>query len=211
MIYYIDGHNFKEYGIYVAGSNGVIDGLSLKEPEKYDWPDYHGEQVDLSAKRYKSREITLDCWMLVSSNTDMIQKANSFFIQLSKPGTRRLMIDTGEGKPLVYEVYWLEGIKIDKKWRAGENIGTFALKLVEPDPVKKVLKWRGAGTVSITVNTPKSLTFFWGDGSQTLNVIGSKTITHTYSNNSIYYIVIAGVIDEIVSITTTAETEWSII
>lgn len=211
MNYTIDGHNLKEFGIYVSASKGVIDGLKLKTPKAFDWDGYHGQQVDLSAPRYDSREIELECWMDASGKTDLIQKANAFFALLSVPGTHRLMINTGDPKPLVYDVYWRDGISISKKWRVGQIIGTFILKLVEPDPVKRVLKWTGMGMVSITVNSPKVLSISWGDGAKTANVSGEQTITHYYTQSGTFYIIVAGVVTEISSFSTTAEEIWSII
>lgn len=63
---------------------------------------------------------------------------------------------------------------------------------------------------SITVTSSKLLNIYWGDGSQTYDVSGTaQTITHNYSTNETYFIVVTGNIDEITSLTTTGTIVWN--
>lgn len=59
--YYLNGVNFKDYDIRVSSSEGVLDLPKLKTPLSVDWPDYHGEIVDLDDKRVEARVIKLNC------------------------------------------------------------------------------------------------------------------------------------------------------
>ena len=58
--YYLDGKNFRDFGIRVESSTGVLDLPKLKTPASVDWADYHGKVIDLTEKRYQEREITLN-------------------------------------------------------------------------------------------------------------------------------------------------------
>jgi hypothetical protein len=68
IIWRLDGQNFKDWGVYVEGSDGLLDMPRMKEPFRVDWADMHGEVIDLSRKRYEAREITLSCWMKATGN-----------------------------------------------------------------------------------------------------------------------------------------------
>jgi hypothetical protein len=115
--------------------------------------------------------------------------------------------------PLPFEVYLVDDIDPKKVWNNSKMVAEFELKLREPEPIKKVIKYTRTGdadkTVSITVNTPKLLNIYWGDGTHTYDVLGSQTITHNYATNGTFYIVVSGCIDEIVSLTTTGAIVWN--
>lgn len=212
MKYYLNGVDFAQYGVYVSDSRGFLDALELKEPVALDWPDYHGQQVDLSAPRYRSRELILECFSTAISKSDSVQKLTEFFNELSKPGLHRLMVDTGEVKPLVYDVYRQGAVSVKKVWRGGVNIGQFTLTLIEPDPIKKVYKHiaaTGAMQVSFTLTSEKLVTIKWGDGTSTTGRGVDVLLSHDYANAGTYYPVISGVIDEISAITTNATLVWN--
>lgn len=212
MKYYLNGVDFAQYGVYVSDSRGFLDALELKEPVALDWPDYHGQQVDLSAPRYRSRELILECFSTAISKSDSVQKLTEFFNELSKPGVHRLMVDTGEVKPLVYDVYRQGAVSVKKVWKGGVNIGQFNLTLIEPDPIKKVYKHiaaTGAMQVSFTLTSEKLVTIKWGDGTITTARGVDVLLSHDYANAGTYYPVISGVIDEISAITTNATLVWN--
>ncbi len=212
MKYFLNGANFNDFGIYVSRGKGLIDGLNLKEPKEMDWDDYHGKVVDLSAPRYESREIALECFIAGVNKVDTIQKANQFFRELAKASTQRLMIDTGEGKMLVYEVYQSGKVDINNRWTNGTNVGEFTLKLIEPEPVKRVLKFVVSDPEteepSITLTSDKLVTVFWGDGTKE-TASGSITRTHTYSVVGTYHIILAGVIEDITEFSSNCEVVWN--
>lgn len=213
--YYINGYLFSSGGVYVSKSTGIVDGLKMKEPFKMSWPDHHGDVVDLDTPRYEAREITLDCFIKATNKEDFLSKVQAFIARFMLSGTQRLMIIVDSSKPLVYEVYCQTEIDVVKTWSDTAMIGTFALKLKEPEPVKRVYKFiaaTGVMSVNIAITTTDPINIYWGDGLKTYDVVtASGTITHTYASAGTYYIVITGVIDNITNITVSANTTlvWS--
>ena len=67
-------------------------------------------------------------------------KLSRFEQLFDEQGTQRLMIDVHPTKPLLYEVYCKDEISVAKKWSDELMVGTFKLKLFEPEPVKRILK-----------------------------------------------------------------------
>lgn len=213
--YMIDGVNIKEkYGVCVADSKGVVDRPKLKNPTSISWDNYHGEVVDLQHKFYEPREITLSCFLKADSKSDFITRVSQFEQLFDARGTQRLHIDVHPIKPLVYEVYCKDAITVSKTWNEALMVGTFDLKLVEPEPVKRILKHIRVGEsskrCSITLTSTKYVNIYWGDGSSDLDVCGEgKTITHDFSDNGEYFIIVAGCIDEISDFTTNAIIVWN--
>jgi len=215
IIYTVDGVDFKTYGVRVSESFGVVDGLKPKDPLiRANWPEYHGEIIDLGAVRFEPREIELRCWIKASGRLDFMDKLNAFMQQFYTSGLKRLQIAIDDEKPLCFEVYLSDRSEVEKKWRENKMFGTFSLKLREPEPVKRLLRYTRTGPgdaeVTITLTSSKLLNIYWGDGEKTVDVSGTdEVVTHTYASNGTYFIIIAGVIDEIESFTTNATTVWS--
>ena len=214
QVYYLDGVDFKTYGVYVAASDGVVNRPKLKDMASVSWDNYHGETVDLYHKFYQPREITLDCFIKATSKDDFITKMSTFEQLFDKTGTQRLLIDVHPIKPLIYEVYCKDEIDVSKKWNDALMVGTFKLKLIEPEPVKRILKHMRVGDstkkCTITMTTIKYVNIYWGDGTVDYDVCGDKvTITHDYANKGDYLPLIAGCIDEISSFTTNAIIVWN--
>ena len=213
--YTIDGVNIKDaYGVCVADSDGVISKPKLKAPTSVSWDNYHGEVVDLYHKFYEPREITLSCFCKAESKNDFITKLVAFEQLFDKKGTQRLMISVHPIKPLVYEVYCKNEIAVKKTWNDRLMVGTFDLKLTEPEPVKRVLKHIRVSDdtkkCSITLTSNKNLNIYWGDGESSLDVDGdNRTIEHTFASNGEYFIIITGCIDEIEDFSTNAIVVWN--
>lgn len=93
---------------------------------------------------------------------------------------------TGKAKPLVYEVELLDEADPEKSWGQYSNdlmVGTFRLKLVEDEPVKKVLRYIGGtanGKATITVTSSKLLNIYWGDGHAHLRCVRQRTNDRTH-------------------------------
>lgn len=217
--YYINGVNFKDYDIRVSSSEGVLDLPKLKTPLSVDWPDYHGEIVDLDDKRVEARTIKLNCWMRAKGKIDFATKAFDFQRHFMANGTARLMISIHPTKPLVYEVYNADGIAHDKRWHDDKMIGTFTLTLREPDPVKRVLRHQrsSAAMAEVTVGfkSDKMVTIYWGDGTADVDLYGDYTganaVKHTYTTDGTYYPIVAGIVDKIKEFTTNAIIVWDMI
>lgn len=213
--YTIDGVNIKDvYGVCVAASKGVIDKPKLKTPTSVSWDNYHGEVVDLWHKFYEAREITLSCFLKAESKNDFITKVVQFEQLFDKQGTQRLMISVHPIKPLVYEVYCKNEISVTKTWNDRLMVGTFDLKLTEPEPVKRVLKHIRVSEATrecvVTLTSDKYVNIYWGDGESDLDVCGmNKTVKHTFKDNGDFFIVITGCIDEITDFSTNAIVIWN--
>lgn len=211
--YLLDGVDFKQYGVYVSGSDGVMSRPKLKAPASLSWDNYHGESVDLMHKFVEPREITLSCFIKAETKTDFIKRITEFEQLFGKKGTNRLVIDVHPVKPLIYEVYCKDAIEVTKEWSEELMVGTFQLKLIEPEPVKRVLKHIRVGdttkTCTITMTTTKYVNIYWGDGTADFDISGNAVqITHNYAVNGDYFPVITGCIEEITAFTTNAIVVW---
>ncbi len=213
--YYVDGSNFKDYGVYVSGSTGIIGMLERKESLSVDWDSYHGVVVDTRRPRYKERTITLDCFIEASSKTSFMEWVQLFMAQFQKPGTQRLKVEyDGRVKPLYFQVFAQAGADVSKNWTYDNDlmVGTFKLTLIEPEPVKRVIRHIGATgtTAQVTVSSNKLLNIYWGDGTTTYDVSGvSRLVEHTYDEAGEYDIVITGVIEDISAFTTNCIIVWN--
>jgi hypothetical protein len=214
LSYLVEGINLKDFGITVSESNGILDRPKLKSPFKVDWPDYHGEVIDLNRKRVEAREIELKCWMKAAGKMDFITKLNRFLSIFQADGTQRLTIDIHPTKPLIFEVYNESGISISKRWNDDLMTGSFTLKLKEPDPVKRIVGHQRISattqTLTITMTTPKAVTIHWGDGTKDYDVFGENiTVSHNYNQNGMFYAVIGGVIEDITDFSTNGILVWN--
>jgi hypothetical protein len=217
IVYKLDGIDIKTYGVYVSASDGLLSRPKPKVNLQVDWADYNGTVVDLTKRLYEPRDIDIDFFIKGDSQADFVLKSNTFLALFDALGTRRLEVfveNEATPKPLVYEVYLSESVSVSKKWSSTTMVGTFSLKLKEPEPIKRVLKYTRTSTadktVSITVTSAKLLNIYWGDKTQSFDVSGTaQTITHDFSVNGTFYIVVTGNIDEITSLTTTGTVVWS--
>lgn len=211
--YTIDGVDFKDYGVYVSDSEGVVSRPKLKEPASLSWDNYHGEVVDLNHKFYEPRKIVLSCFIKANSKSEFVMKVAKFEQLFNSAGTQRIVIDVHPTKPLIYEVYCKDEIAVSKKWNDNLMVGTFKLNLIEPEPVKRILKHirvsEATKTCTITLTTRKLVNIYWGDGLVDFDVSGENlTISHNYAQNGDYYPVITGCIDEITYFSTNAIVVW---
>lgn len=208
--YFINEKNIKsQFGVYVSASSGILDLPAIKEPVKQDWQEYHGVQIDLDAPRLQEREISLDCFINASNQLDFIQKLNAFYAEFLKSGFKRLRIEV-DTTILIYDTYIKDTIKITKQWSEGSQQGKFNLKLMEPMPQKKILKFiatANALTCSINISTPTSVIITWGDNLRSDEIFsGGFDAVHTYNVPGTYYISIQGNINEIEDLTLDEQT-----
>lgn len=208
--YFINEKNIKsQFGVYVSASSGILDLPAIKEPVKQDWQEYHGVQIDLDAPRLQEREISLDCFINASNQLDFIQKLNAFYAEFLKSGFKRLRIEV-DTTILIYDTYIKDTIKITKQWSEGSQQGKFNLKLMEPMPQKKILKFTATAnalTCSINISTPTSVIITWGDNLRSDEIFsGGFDAVHTYNEPGTYYISIQGNINEIEDLTLDEQT-----
>lgn len=214
--YYVNGMNFKDFGVHVSKSNGLMGQLERKEGYNEDWGSRHGVMRNHNYVRYKERTITLECFLEASSRAAFVEWQNRFFEQFRQKGTQRLVVEYGGStKPLVYEVTMQAGADPEKEWgryNEGLMVGTFTLTLIEDDPVKIVLRHITAqsnSTATVQLTTYSPLAIFWGDGNVTTRVRGEHlTVEHTYQDPGEYDIVIAGLVEEIKDFETSDIVVW---
>ncbi|MGV8135924.1 MAG: LamG-like jellyroll fold domain-containing protein [Mangrovibacterium sp.] len=214
--YLVNGKNFKEFGVYVKKSDGLVGLLKMKSPVMDDHTSdaVHGHAVTLNRPRYEARTITLECFIEAPGKASFVNWMNLFLEEFCGSGTKRFEVNFYSSvKPILFEVYLPDGVNPEKQWNDDLMVGTFTIVLVEPDPVKKVLKWISATTNStafVTVTTNKPINISWGDGSVSKKVSGTnKTVTHTYEATGEYNIIMSGVIEDITAFDTNAIIVWT--
>ena len=214
--YLLDGVDFKDYGISVSKSKGLVDIPKLKEPNSVEFSGYHGKAVDLYMPRFQQREITLECF-IKAENGQMafVQQLSSFAALWTQKrtgnmpaGLHELTVMIGTMKPLIYMVYLGEGAAVEKTWNDNRMVGTFSLKLIEPEPVKKVIKFTSTNA-SISVTSDFCGNVYWGDGYMDTDISGNGiTVSHSYSTSKEHYAVITGVIEEAYITTSNGSLIW---
>lgn len=201
--YLIDDIDIRSvYGVHIERSRGVVNKPKFKEFASIEWGNYHGEDVDLNNKYYEARNIELDCWLRAENQKDFLDKILPFIRLFEKSGTQTLRINNiMQNKPLLYKVYCKDEIDVEKAWRPGLMYGTFTLKLVEPQPVKRILSHimtnLSNATSQISFYTEKYVDVDWGDGNIDYDCWGQVNLTHKYEKQGQYYIIITGCIEEI--------------
>lgn len=199
VIYSINGKRFLDYEVHISESEGLLDKLKPKPRKTYDWAEYHGKAVDTDKPKYEEREIVLKGWIEGSSWEEMKRRFETLLSEFDKEGLVRLVVEFGS--VLVYDVYLADGVDLKKQFREGKTYGFFTLKMKEPSPIKKVLKYNGTD-LQISF---RSLS--WVD----INIDGVSE-THKGEVNfrktlkrGMHYISISGNIDEITNLQTNAE------
>ena len=85
---YIDDVDvYTQYGVLIAnGYDGLLAFPALKEPDKNDWAEEHGVEVDLSNPLLQAQEITVD--FAIANNNQL----EAFFAFLTTSGEREIYI-----------------------------------------------------------------------------------------------------------------------
>ncbi len=178
VVWSINGQYFADFGVFVAGSSG-FGMLKRKTVQKYDWAEYHGESVDLRKPKYEAREITLNCFIIDESWEDLYANFKRFEDEFMKSGTQRFLIQPFGKRPMPYEIYLAEGIELEKRFKDEKMAAVFNLKMIEPNPIKKIL-YTTAETLNLSYNSNSETEIFYGNGTKDIangNVsIGGKIL-----------------------------------
>lgn len=212
--YFIKGQDLKsDLGWTVEDARGLVGRNSTKS-ESYDWPDRHGVSVDLFGVRYREKHIELDIFKKFQTKEDAIDGIAELKELLSGEGLFRFQF-VGGSRSIVYEVYVPGEINPEiKKWIDGKVVAKVTVELVEPEPVKKILQFVRTGvdnkTATVNFNANRELyNIYWGDGSMTANVTGeTATASHEYTADGEYYIIIAGVIENMTAFASNTVQVW---
>lgn len=140
LVWSLNGKFFKDFGIYISSSNGLLGELKPKKQESKDWPEYNGLMLDLTKSNlYESRQFDLTGWVIGENWLDMLSNFIEVFGELRKPGKQRLLLDVFGEKTLVFDVRTENEIELKKDFRNNTMVGTFNVKLIEHNPIKKIL------------------------------------------------------------------------
>lgn len=175
----INGRDFAEFGINVSESKGVLDKLKPRERNSYTWAEYHGKQFDLSKPFYEAREMELQCWLRASDSDTLTENFNSFLALFDTRSTKRFTIEPFGNKEYAYEVLLNGSADLTKEFRDGEMYGSFTLKLIEPNPIKKILKTT-LDSFKLSYEIDSETEIFFGDGTKQTGR-GNVSLTKDYS------------------------------
>lgn len=204
--YSVNGKLFKDYNVLISSSDGIGDGLKRKSVNTYDWAEYHGMAPDLSNPKFEAREITLKGFVIGSHWDEMMENFNTILYEFQKSGTQRLLIEPFNMKPRPYEVFMEDSAPLQKELRSGKMVGTFTLKLTEPNPRKIVLSFTGT-SLNLSYTSPKETEIFYGNGTKDI-VKTNASISGKVLPAGTKYIIIAGNVEEITNLTTNATVLW---
>lgn len=208
VTYTIRGVDFRDHGVVVSASTGLLDQPKRKMKEYRHWPEVHGEIIDPGFYIYEARDIVLKCFIAAGSASELTDGFIAFRALLDQPGTCRLVVDAGMDRPLFYEVYNREPVELLKRWRDGRLVGTFILRLREPEPVKRVVRFTGS-TCNITLSTRLPVNIYWGDGSNTLDLSGTGiSVTKNFASAAVRFALVTGNIEQLTLFSTNGEVIW---
>ncbi|WP_137905381.1 phage tail family protein [Chryseobacterium sp. 2VB] len=201
----INGRDFVEFGINVSESKGVLDKLKPRERNSYTWAEYHGKQFDLSKPFYEAREMELQCWLRASDSDTLTENFNSFLALFDTKSTKRFTIEPFGNKEYAYEVLLNGSADLTKEFRDGEMYGSFTLKLIEPNPIKKILKTT-LDSFKISYEIDSETEIFFGDGTKQTGR-GNVSLTKDYSapsyeNSGLSIVSTSGVNDQYFEVNT---------
>lgn len=202
--YSVNGKYFKDFEIYISESDGLFDALKRKPVNTYDWAEYHGSTPDLSNPKFEAREISLKGFVVGDNWVSMKFRFDTIVSELQKAGTQRLLIEPFGLKPLPYEVYVEDEVKLEKVFRDGKMVGVFSLKLIEPNPVKKVLRVNG-NMLQLSYDSEFETEISYGNGEKDI-AYSNASLSKVLHSGSI--VVIAGSIENISNLITNAEVLW---
>ncbi|KPE51268.1 hypothetical protein [Chryseobacterium indologenes] len=179
----LNGIDFKDFDVRVSKYSNLIGELERKDVVQYDWAEYHGISPNLRKPKFKERKIELECFIRGENWEDLFQKFRTFIIgEFSKPGTQRLHIMPFDFKTLAYEVFVKDEIIPEKVFHDGEMYATFTIKMIEPNPIKKILKTTlDEFTLSYEIDSETEI--FLGDGTKLIGR-GDVSFTKRYSEPS---------------------------
>lgn len=175
----INGRDFADFGINVQESKGVLDKLKPRERNSYTWAEYHGKQYDQSKPFYEAREMELQCWLKAEDSDQLTTNFNAFLSLFDTKSTKRFLIEPFENKEYAYEVLLNGPAELTKEFRDGEMYGNFSLKLIEPNPIKRVLK-TSLDTFKLSYEIDSETDIFFGDGTKQTGR-GNVSLTKDYS------------------------------
>lgn len=155
LVWSLNGKYFKDFGVGISSSDGILGELKPKKQDTKDWSEYNGVALDLTKKpKYEAREFTLSGWIVGADWLTMLNNFNALFGEFRNAGKQRLLLDVFGQKTLVFDVRCEDEIELKKTFKQGKMVGMFSLKLIEHNPIKKILCTANSN-LQLAFNTPK--------------------------------------------------------
>jgi len=212
-IYFDNVDVLTEHGVFLMGSKGLLEPLRFKTPYQHDWDDEHGIDIDASEMYFEERRITLDLGIKQTTKALFKNEIFAFWDQvLNQNRLVQMRIDEHTKVNMVRCV----GHKAFEKlifWNNTLNVGKFKLDFIDPVPVNRQYKNTFTTLQSnVSVDCPTAdedevFDVFWGDGTKTTVSESGGSVTSAYGSAGTYYIVVAGRMDKITTLTVTNSTE----
>ena len=124
----LDDIDFKDYGVYVSKSSGVLD-LPRMIDKSTNWLDENGKDFWQAVEdvKYEDREIVLSCFILADGYETFKTKVAAFYSALSGEGKRNLETPFGN----TIEVSLQQSIQLTRKtsYLSSKQLGIFTLRL----------------------------------------------------------------------------------
>lgn len=181
--YSLNNKSFKDFEVYVSESKGLVGQLERKDVVQYDWSEYHGISPNLRNPKFKERVIELECFIRGENWEQLFTRFRSFIIsEFSKSGTQRLHVTPFNFKTFAFEVFCKDEIKPEKRFKEGEMFATFTLKLIEPNPIKTILK-TNLDSFKLSYESTTETEIFFGDGTKQ-TARGNVNFTKNYDSPS---------------------------
>lgn len=191
------------YGVTVESSEGMIGRPKMKSVEAFDWKYLNGSTPDLHNRRYVNREIELHCWITASTKQGMIDRMNNLtkFFASDELIFMHVSFDNNDGsqvsvnKGLFYMVYLDSISEPNFKWRFGKQLAKFTIRLIEPCPVKKVMKLTstsGETAIDYDISSETDIDIYTSGG---VKVLGVTEGTGTIEMENGEYVIAAGDIE----------------
>lgn len=209
LIYTIGGESLNDMDIVVSSAAGLFDLPAPRSRTTQKWSDMSGEMTDtLNRPTFDTREIELSCSMVCTDFTDFLAKSRRLRSLFATNGLLPLTVEYGNTS-LYYLVYLSKEIEYERKWLAGGIVASFGIKLIEPEPFKRVYMAHGVKQpVTLTVKTETPVNIYWGDGSVSYDT-GSGDIRHVYTDEADkHLVIITGDIEQLTTTMTYSELIW---
>lgn len=177
------------YGVTVESSEGLEGKPALKSVDSFEWKYLHGSIPDLRNRRYENKEIKLNCWISASSKQMLVESLNNFlgffsydellWMKVSwdnNDGHGTIVPDPHASKGIFSLVYLKSVSSIEYKYRFGNQMAKFTLTLIDPYPMKRVVKYSGTGGdgVDYDIISDTEIDIYIEDGMSVIDILNGN-------------------------------------
>jgi hypothetical protein len=205
VIYLLNGNDLSTWKAFIVKSDNFLSLPKRKDKIAYNWPDEHGEDIDLTTVYFEPSDYDLEIIMYADTLAALQANIKLLIAELSKTGLQHLKMAGIAGVTPFYtnghvSVENLTGIS---STQAAARV-TFSIR--NPNPINRQF-WTTKASINLTsqlyIVTTKALTINWGDGNIEAIAAGTITKIHTFTAIGTYCIVVYGGVDGITTITPT--------